>query len=487
MRRIVAAALCMIAFALLLPVAQAQKPVGTPAQAELPGEFMGMVVRDPHYEWNTNPAYAGTNKAFYEAMGANLQLAGVKWVRIEFFAEEAAPTNGATDMRGRVDLAKYDYFINTVAPKYGFKVIGLLATPLVRQRPAGDPAFYPDDPKDPTDTYGPGAYIKPEDIEDGLTIKHPTYDYVNPYMRLWLDNAFDVARRFPYNATTGAGVAAFEVLNEENRYLNGGGKGMNPLRVADMLTKFYRIYKNVQCPGGQIGGDCSATKILLGGLHPDRCDDCKTTTTPNGMTDRQYLDTIYKSAAFQGYRSANARYPVDGIGYHPYPMEIKNELLPEISGINELNRVPQRMRDIRAVMNANGDSANKIWVTEVGDRGAPADVDNQRRQSDFMRSIYYMLWQERAYVQTVLWFKYEDFAVPSNPNAVGSENWGVVRLVPRTPTADCPTCEYDPNGSVQVYKESYTTFLQMATTGEGLQVMSRLYMPITGKGTIATP
>lgn len=461
MRRLLGLIFLLLCFVTLAPLA----PAVTAAPAEpdqqpvtLPGEFMGMVVRDPHYEWKTNPKYAGTNQAFYDIMGANLAAAGVKWVRIEFFAEEATPAAGEPDLRGRVNTAKYSYFLNTVAPRYGFKVIGLLATPLVRDQN--------------------GQYLDPETIEEPLDLfGGENYGYVNPYMKIWLDNALAVAKAFPYNKQTGAGVAAFEILNEENRYLNGGGKGLKPDAVATMLTKFYRLYKNVECPKGTLGANCADVRLLLGGLHPDRCDDCVKSDGTRGMTDRQYLDTLYKSGAFQGFRTTNGRYPVDGVGYHPYPMEMRSGLLPEPSGSNDLFRIPQRMRQIRQVMINNGDLANKLWVTEIGDRGAPTDLDNQRRQAYFMQSVYWTLWQQREYIETVLWFKYEDFAVPANPAASGPENWGVVRLVPRTPTPECPTCEYDPNGTVQVFKEVFSTYAAMANSAIGLQT-ERIYFPI---------
>src|SRR3712207_8024209 len=51
---------------------------------------------------------------------------------------------------------------------------------------------------------------------------------------------------------------------------------------------------------------------------PERCDDCAV----GGMNDRQYLNAIYTTGAFQGFRNTNLRYPLDGVGYHPYPMEI---------------------------------------------------------------------------------------------------------------------------------------------------------------------
>lgn len=482
MRRLLALFPLILCSVIFVPALRAADPA-PPTIAEFvpgtpPGEFLGMVVRDPHYEWNTNPNFVGTNQAFYETMGQNLQAAGVKWVRIEFFAEETGP------LTGKVDTAKYAYFINTIAPKYGFKVIGLLATPLVRQRPETNAIRFPGT------TYAAGEYIPPERIEDPLTINAGAsgYGFVNPYMYIWLDNAVTLARAFPYNATTGAGVAAFEVLNEENRYLNGGGKGMKPDAVATLLTKFYRVYKNVECPAGYVGTSCTSVAILLGGLHPDRCDDCAT----GQKTDRQYLDTIYKSGAFSGYKNLYARLPLDGVGYHPYPLEMRSGLTPEPTGATDLFRIPQRINDIRRVMLNNGDTTSRIWVTEIGDRGNPLDPDNQERQAHFLHTVYWMLWQQRDYVQTVLWFKYEDFAVPADPTANGPENWGVVRLMPRPAIQPCPPtanpghCEYEMNGGVQVVKQSYNVFKAMGETGEGLQTY-RSHIPVVSNGTLSTP
>lgn len=455
MRRFVPCLLILVVFAPLLSRAKAET---TP----LPGNFMGMVVRDPYYEWQTNPNYLGVNRAFYDAMGANLQAAGVKWVRIEFVAE-STQASGSSVPPGQVYVDKYRYFVNTVAPRYGLKVLGLLATPLVRD--------------------ASGNYLDPELIEAGLgnaTCNNSTaYGYTNQYMCIWLRNAFTVANAFPYDKTTGAGIAAYEVLNEENRYLNGNGKGMNPSAVGTLLTKFYRVFRQNQDPGGNYGAWRNDVSIILGGLHPDYCTDCAPSP---GMNDRDYLDAVYNSGPLQGYKSAYGQYPLDGVGYHPYPMEMVNNLVPEPTGYPELYRVPTRMSQIRQVMLANGDAAHNIWVTEVGDRGAPRTVDppgdNEQRQAQFLQSVYWMLWQDRDFVQTVFWFKYEDFNVPSDPTAIGPENWGVVRLQPRPSSQyQCTNCIYEMNGNVQVYKQSYYTYAGIALSGTGLQTYTT-YLPV---------
>lgn len=444
MRRLLLSILFLVPLLCLLPAAQAAEPAVTP-----PEGFMGMVVRDPHYEWRTNPAYPGANEAFMDEMGRNLQLAGVDWVRIEFRAEDAG-----SDVPGQVRLEQYDYFVNTVAPKYGLKVLALLATQLVHEKN--------------------GQYKTVEDFDTGQRTDDPLYGgNVNDYMRIWLDNAFAIARRYPYDGHKG--IAAFEVLNEENRYIAGGGKGMDPRNVAELLTKFFRIYRR---GGDDMFGPASKdVRIILGGIHPGRCDDCLASDGSH-MTDRQYLDAVYASPAFTTYKTTFGRFPLDGVGYHPYPSEVANGLVDEYSGFNELSRVPQRMSDIRAIMTRYGDTGNKIWVTEIGERGAPRDIENQRRQAQFMKTVYWILWHQRAFVENVFWFKYEDFAVPADPNATGPENWGIVRLVPRTPNAQCPTCEYSTEGEVQVFKQAFITYANISRYGLGLEE-HLLYIPMT--------
>ena len=444
MRRCVLTLLCLIVITML--VVQPSY-----SQSEVPRDigFMGMVVRDPHYEWKTNSNYPdGSNEEFYDAMGEQLETLGVRWVRFEMRAEDGIEFDTDDPEQG-LRLSQYDYFINEVAPRHNIKVIALLATNLVR---------------DPN-------YIEPEEIERNDEEVDRCWEYkygcgTNHYMRVWLDRAFVIARRYEGR------IAAYEIMNEQNRYLNGDGRGISPAKMATLMTKFYRIFKSSNGPFGDWRHD---VKVILGGIHPGRCDNCG----DRGMNDRQYLDAIYDSAPFQGYRTDNGRYPMDGVAYHPYPMEMRSGLTPEPTGLYDLLRIPVRMEAIRKVMLENGDDGNKIWVTEIGDRGDPFDPDNQERQAEFMHMVYRMLWQRREYIENVLWFKYEDFAITE-----GTENWGVVRLESRSPTEDCPTCEYAPDGSIQVLKESFITYADIARFGTGLDEpvqFHAVYLPMVAR------
>ena len=130
--------------ALILVGAGIMPPVTTmPAAAQiappqapvtLPPDFMGMVIRDPWFDFDTNPAFPGQpNKTFQDRMGTALAQMGVRWVRLDF--RIAAPLDADPPLPPdfiEQEIAKNDYFINDVAPRHGFKVLGLLSFDLIQ-------------------------------------------------------------------------------------------------------------------------------------------------------------------------------------------------------------------------------------------------------------------------------------------------------------------------------------------------------------------
>src|SRR5262249_30405724 len=125
-------------YALLLLLAFAAHPAaGAPRRPDadnmrataLDPEFMGMAIRDPWYEFNTNPSFPDApNQAFQDEMGAILELAGVRWVRLEFHIPVGITSTEAIS----AEIGKNDYFINQVAPRHGLKILGLLSFDLLR-------------------------------------------------------------------------------------------------------------------------------------------------------------------------------------------------------------------------------------------------------------------------------------------------------------------------------------------------------------------
>jgi hypothetical protein len=431
-----------------LPAAAAPRSVGIPPRAQVasaaqPGatnpDFMGMVIRDPWYDFGTNPDFPGQpNYAFQDTMGATLAGMGVRWVRLDFhivvpLADVTADQSPAID----AEIAKNDYFINEVAPRHGLRILALLSFDLLQ---------------------GTDAHA----LNSTIAEASPYGGGVNRYMHAWLTRALRIADRYRGK------IAAYEVLNEQNRlpqYVPNGpaGDAIAPEITGRLLTKFYRFCKNID-PVNENHGCALETKIILGGIHPRGSSD-PAKESKIVMTDAQYLSAIYADASsFGAFKTAHGFYPVDGIGYHPYPQEIRlspNDLL--------VNRGLARMRAVLDTV----DPGQQFWVTEVG-YNVGFDIDGPKGpippqtaagQIAFMRDVYEslasrMLPSALPEIANVFWFKYEDFPPASGANA---QRWGVVQI-PFT-TGDCPggAC-YEVNGTPALYRGSYLAYRELAGT-----------------------
>ncbi len=423
-----------------LPPAGAQPP---PATA-VPREMIGMVVRDPWYEFGTHPAYPNQpNYIAQERMGQILAEAGVRWVRVEFLVRDRGAGTVAEQ------IARYDYFINDVAPRYGLAVMGLLSFGLVDI-----------DPRDPA--YGLIARTGTDPIYGGG---------VNPYMRLWLDRALQIMNRYQGR------VRAYEILNEQNRLPTGqgfaGGEGIDPVLTGRLHTKLYRCFKRNECdhrsddPAWRAG-----IPLIIGGLHPRGSE----VLLPSGrrlMSDRDYLAELYTTEPFSSYFSATGAYPADGLGYHPYPAEIRLAAPVE----EEVGRIDQRLGllrlRLRQALQATSPAAADIplWITEIGYNAAYLQ-QTSAGQAAFLRAVYRQM-ATRPDVAVVFWFKYEDFPPLSGPDA---QHWGIVRIPfiedPRCPGGAC----YDPGGEPAFRRGSYLALRELA----GLPVEHR-FMPLVGR------
>jgi hypothetical protein len=396
---------------------------------------MGMVVRDPWFDYGTNPAFAGANRSAQDRMGAILAQAGVRWVRLDF--RIAAGLDASQDFVD-TEIAKNDYFIKEVAPRHGFKVLGLLAFDLLQGVDANllDEVEAVDDP-----LYGGG---------------------VTPYMRVWLDRALRVADRYE------GYVAAYQVLNEQNRlpqYLPGGpaGNAIEPSVVGRLVTKLYRFCRGIDLPVGQQARGCSGAQIILGGLHP------RGTTDPVPQSDAEYLKDIYADAgSFTGFYNRHNFWPIDGVGYHPYPEEIRQSLSKQVL-------VDQGLARVRQALVEAGDPCRQLWVSEVG-YNVGFDVDGplnpiprqtEQGQAEFMQDVYTTLASRQICggvreIPHIFWFKYEDFPPATGANA---QRWGIVQIPFRAPAPgeSCPggAC-YEVNGAPAMHRLAYFTYRELA-------------------------
>lgn len=453
-----AALLLVVCGLALSPAARASEPAALPGAPPLDAELMGMVVRDPWFDFGTNPAYPGQpNRAFQDRMGATLAELGVRWVRMDFRinAGIGAPQETVTS-----EIAKNDYFITEVAPRHGFKVLGLLSFDLLQ---GVDANLLNTGPYTLTSKYGGG---------------------VNAYMQEWLDRALLIADRYDGN------VAAYQVLNEQNRLpqytpaIPAGGK-IEPAVVGRLVTKLYRFCRGVEVLADEPVHGCRSAQIVMGGLHP------RGTSYPSSMTDAAYLKAIYADpSSFAGYYAKYGAWPVDGIGYHPYPEEIR---LSEKDA-----QVDSGVARIRTALQDANDSCRQLWITEVG-YNVGFDVDGPKNpipqqtevgQAAFMRDVYTTLGARRLgeacgarpEIAHIFWFKYEDFPPaedvfsPAGQLTAAAQRWGVVRIPFRAP-ADGESCPggacYEVSGVPQVYRLAYETYRELAPERLHLPLMFR--------------
>lgn len=418
---------------LLLPAVAAAMPLpAMPANAPWRPELMGMVIRDPWYDFGTHPNYPDQpNYVAQEQMGALLADMGVRRVRLEFRVENEQ----LAGQNAREQIARNDYFIDVVAPRYNLEVLGLLSFGLVAER-------------SPLDLRN--------NTEDDPMLLDPIYGGgVNSYMRTWLDRARLVADRYEGR------IAAYEILNEQNR-IPPNGDGIPALIASRLHTKFYRFVKHVDRTEGESWRD--DMPIIIGGLHPAGTFD---PGDEHYVSDRDYLRAYYASDGFLRYRETYGDWPVDGLGYHPYPLEIRAGLQ------SELDLIGSRMQEIRKILaDELKDPLVPFWITEVGyNEGYPGQP--LRNQALFMRELYRVL-GPRPDVEAIFWFKYEDFPPAAGP---GAQRWGVVHI-PFAENSTCPggAC-YVIDGKPDVLRASFWMYRELA----GLPV-ERHYLPLVGSG-----
>jgi len=382
-------------------------PIINETEPRIPHTMKGLVGRDPYFEI----VNGRVNKRSQDTMGRIMHSLGVHWVRIEM---RIPLRMDATEADIDLAISRYDYFIESVAPQHNLKVLMLLSFDLIMG-------------------------VNPNQISNGPYFAHPQYGpYYNRYMTEWMNRAQKVVRRY------GKKIHAIEVLNEANR-LPRYSESMNNAIPADvwaqLITTLY-----MSCNDVALELYCRSTPIILGGLHPR--GSVASDRVP-ARTDMEYLADIYASQSFTNAFSRINRWPLDGVGYHPYPWEL--------SYIDVQNQT-QAFDRLRQQLVALGDPLRPVWVTEVGYNVAYAQ-QTESGQSKFLYDVYSTLAARRLLdgsleIPVVFWFKYEDFPPDEG---MGPQNWGLVQI-PFVP-GPCPDdfC-YRRSGEPERYRKAWYTY-----------------------------
>ncbi|MBF6613444.1 MAG: hypothetical protein IVW55_09990 [Chloroflexi bacterium] len=377
-------------------------------------EIFGMVIRDPFYEYNTDPVnyHEAPNRTALEQQAKELAAAGVRWIRMEFFADY-----DGTVPAGDINWSKYDWFINELAPKYNLKILALLNVGMVS---FDGKTVRPISLNDPADGGG-------SDPGDGS----------NHFIRVFTGRAQTIAARY------GNAISAYEIINEPNisfdlwQDTRNGSAEMKPDRYAALLTSAYRAIKGVS----------PQSQVITGGMLIG--------SPPEGKNHDQfdYLYQLYVSPWVKRYQETESsrpgfsQVPWDGIALHPYFLE------PD--------KLFAILKDFARKLQDRGDYNSKLWITEIGAQAAPPEnpgdppTADEINQAGYLRAVYSGILGDselKAAVAHVFWFKYEDF-VPGNY----TYNYGLVRLL-ETPDGK----NYSPSGKVWVHKLAYKVYQELA-------------------------
>jgi hypothetical protein len=359
----------------LVPTAKALAPASAaPASAALVDPypdrdgFFGVVGRDPYYEWNTDTVNFNNdvNKTVLENMVKEMAASGVKWIRVEFFAEYGDPTGP-----GRMPYEKYDWFLTDLVRRYNMNVLGVLSYGIVR---------------DTNYTYILNKVNDPSDRGDGS----------NPFIRGFADRAAEIAGHY-------AGyVNAWEIINEPNQnsqldfITKGQQQRIFPDRMASIMSLVYPRLKAIS----------PDVPVVLGGLintagaYPDNYDI-------------PYLRQLYASSIIRGHGA-----PWDVVADHPY--ELKAADIPDHE--RQMHAVMEQAGEgfKKIWVTEVGAQAPAPAVPESGIIPVtPAEA----QQAAFLTDTFTGLLKMRDIVERVFWFKLEDFTIQEQGNQ--QTNWGL--------------------------------------------------------------
>ena len=198
--------------------------------------------------------------------------------------------------------------------------------------------------------------------------------------------AFVAARFAP------AGVHVFEVWNEPN-LLQFWPSGVNAAEYKVMLESAYGAIKSA---------DPQAT-VLVGGLS---------------QNDRDFLAQLY---------AAGGRPYFDAVGDHTYPWGDPANCWNDGSGKRARDTICG-IEEVRRVMEANGDAAKQVWITEMGwSTYSGSGGVSEAQQADYLVKAYRRL-ESYPYVRAALQYSFRNVVSRAeNPYDYGA-HFGLLRI-----------------------------------------------------------
>ena len=147
---------------------------------------------------------------------------------------------------------------------------------------------------------------------------------------------------------------------------------------ADLLREVYPAIKAIQP---------ASTVIYVGNAS------IPTSTAPNVQGAEDYLSKVYAAGGGEFF---------DAVGHHPYQYPLLYNRSDAWTGLGIMN-------GIRRIMNANGDAAKLIWITEAGAPTAGgSQAVSQSDQAETLRQLVDMARAPNSGIGPCLWYSFRD-------------------------------------------------------------------------------
>lgn len=190
--------------------------------------------------------------------------------------------------------------------------------------------------------------------------------------------AANLARRYPQ-------IQAWEVWNEPNNSFFWR-PAVEAEDYVELLAKTYRAVKAAN----------PLAMVILGGLSPGNNE-----SSPDTVPAADFLSLLYQSGGGRFF---------DAVGYHGYGEGAPSTWLPAA------------LLGIRYVMDANGDLAKPVWITEIGYYTQGLGAVTEQVQAEYLQDARSFLRRSRD-VERMYWYTLRD----ANGSADPEYNYGLFR------------------------------------------------------------
>ncbi len=170
-------------------------------------------------------------------------------------------------------------------------------------------------------------------------------------------------------------IRHWEIWNEEDLNVPEFNVRIEPEPYARLLAECYTAIKSI---------DAGAT-VTIGGISPK-----------GFLYATNYLNEVYNAQATQDFYLENGFYPFDVVAVHPYP-ETFLRRPGDLAGVLNTR--------VKAIMDAHGDSAKKVWLTEMGWNSSQV---SENYQATCLTQTFLAM-DALPYVERYFWFCYQDF------------------------------------------------------------------------------